>query len=140
MRPTLNLRSCRHTHLCVYTRTTDPRLCHRRLAGRALPGACSNRLKLKKEISHISPMAKKTYWQIILITFPFAAQAVDLINSPSCRAGTYFYCAVKVGKSAPKEGKTTVRSGFLSFLWKPSYLSTDRGSPPRGKRAVSYVC
>ena len=31
----------------------------------------------------------------------------------------------------PKKGKTTVRSGFLSSLWNLSYLSTDRGSPPR---------
>ena len=31
----------------------------------------------------------------------------------------------------PKKGKTTVRSGFLPFLWNLSHLSTDRGSPPR---------
>ena len=31
----------------------------------------------------------------------------------------------------PKKGKTTVRSGFLPFLWNLSHLSTARGSPPR---------
>ena len=31
----------------------------------------------------------------------------------------------------PKKGKTTVRSGFLPFLWNLSHLSTDRASPPR---------
>ena len=31
----------------------------------------------------------------------------------------------------PKKGKTTVRSGFLPFLWNLTHLSTDRGSPPR---------
>ena len=34
----------------------------------------------------------------------------------------------------PKKGKTTVRSGFLPFLWNLSHLSTDRGSPPSLKR------
>ena len=31
----------------------------------------------------------------------------------------------------PKKGKTTVRSGFLPFLWNLSHLSTARGSPLR---------
>ena len=34
----------------------------------------------------------------------------------------------------PKKGKTTVRSGFLPFLWNLSHLSTDRDSPPSLKR------
>ena len=34
----------------------------------------------------------------------------------------------------PKKGKTTVRSGFLPFLWNLTHLSTDRGSPPSLKR------
>ena len=34
----------------------------------------------------------------------------------------------------PKKGKTTVRSGFLPFLWNLSHLSTGRGSPPSLKR------
>ena len=33
---------------------------------------------------------------------PHAGQAVDFINSPSCRAGTYFRYAAKVSKGAPK--------------------------------------
>ena len=37
-----------------------------------------------------------------------------------------------------KGGKETVRAVSLPPL-NPSYLSTDRGSPPHGKRAVSYV-
>ena len=46
-------------------------------------------------------------------------------------AGGNFRFATKVTKGAPKKGKTTVRSGFLPFLWNLSHLSTGRGSPPR---------
>ena len=49
----------------------------------------------------------------------------------ACAASTYFRCTTKVGKGVPKKGKTTVRSGFLPFLWNLSHLSTDRASPPR---------
>ena len=38
-----------------------------------------------------------------------------------------------------KREKTTVRSGFLLPLLNLPLLSTDRGSPPHDKRAVSYV-
>ena len=48
--------------------------------------------------------------------------------------GGNFRFATKVTKDAPKGGKTTVRSGFLSSLWNPCYLSTDRASPPSLKR------
>ena len=64
----------------------------------------------------ISPLAR--YSQFLSLTF-------------ACAAGTYFRYTTKVGKDVPKKGKTTVRSGFLPFLWNLTHLSTDRGSPPR---------
>ena len=78
--------------------------------------------------------------QVGLLVCPHVGRAVCFVNLPSCRAGTYFRCAAKVSKGAPKGGKTTVRSCFLSSLWNPFYLSTARGPPPRGKRAGAYVC
>ena len=64
----------------------------------------------------ISPLAR--YSKFLSLTF-------------ACAAGTYFRYTTKVGKDVPKKGKTTVRSGFLPFLWNLSHLSTDRASPPR---------
>ena len=36
------------------------------------------------------------------LTCAYAERAVDFINLPSCRAGTYFRYAAKVSKDAPK--------------------------------------
>ena len=61
------------------------------------------RRNLTIEISHISPKAKVIAdRQIDSITCAHAEWAVDFINSPSCRAGTYFRYAAKVSKDAPK--------------------------------------
>ena len=38
-----------------------------------------------------------------------------------------------------KEREENRSGGFLPSLWNLSHLSTDRASPPHGKRAVSYV-
>ena len=67
----------------------------------------------------ISPLAR--YCQFLSLAF-------------ACAASTYFRYTTKVGKGVPKKGKTTVRSGFLPFLWNLSHLSTVRGSPPSLKR------
>ena len=64
-----------------------------------------HRRNLKKEISHISPKTKNAYWQIVFMGCPCSGQAVDFINLPSCRAGTYFRYAAKVSKDAPNEEK-----------------------------------
>ena len=79
------------------------------------------------ETNCISPKAKV-----------IAVRAVCFNGLPSCRAGTYFYCAVKVGKSASRKGRKPFGAVSLPPL-KPTYLSTDREPPPRGKRAVSHV-
>ena len=57
----------------------------------------------------------------------------------ACAASAYFRYAAKVSKGASKEGRKPFGAVSLPPL-KPSYLSTDRGTPPHGKRAVSYVC
>ena len=91
------------------------------------------------ETDYTSPKAKIiSDGQINSIACPRAGQEVCFVRLPSCRAGTYFYCAVKVGKSASKEGRKPFGAVSLPPL-KPTYLSTDREPPPRGKRAVSYV-
>ena len=54
------------------------------------------------------------------------------------RVGAYFRCAAKVSKGASKEGRKPFGAVSLPPL-KTSYLSTVRGSPPHGKRAVSNV-
>ena len=100
---------------------------------------CSpHRRKSMIEISHTSPKAKNGYWQIISIICPRAKWTVDFINSPSCRAGTYFRYAAKVSKDASKERRKPFGAVSLSPLKSP-LLSTDRASPPHGKRAVSHV-
>ena len=80
------------------------------------------------ETDYISPMAK-----II------AGQAVDFVDLPSCRAGTYFRYAAKVSKDAPK-GKGKPFRAVSLFPLETLFSSADRGPPPHGKRAVSYVC
>ena len=62
---------------------------------------------------------------------PSARDGQLLSLSSASAAGGNFRFATKVTKGAPKKGKTTVRSGFLPFLWNLTHLSTDRGSPPR---------
>ena len=66
-----------------------------------------------------------------------AEKAVDFVSSRSCRAGTPFRYTTKGGKGVPKgEENRSVR--FSSPLGTP-HLSTDRASPPHGKRAGAYV-
>ena len=67
-----------------------------------------------------------------------AGQAVDFVDLPSCRAGTYFRYAAKVSKDALRGRGKPFGAVSLPPL-KPTYLSTDREPPPRGKRAVSHV-
>ena len=69
---------------------------------------------------------------------PHAGQAVDFVSSRSCRAGTYFRYAAKVSKGASKERGKPFGAVSLSPLKSP-LLSTDRGTPPHGKRAGAYV-
>ena len=85
------------------------------------------RRKLMTETDYISPMAK-----II------AGQAVDFVDLPSCRAGTYFRYAAKVSKGASKERGKPFGAVSLSPLKSP-LLSTDRGTPPHGKRAGAHA-
>ena len=68
------------------------------------------------------------------IILPLARYNKFLSLTFACAASTYFRYTTKVGKDVPKKGKTTVRSGFLPFLWNLTHLSTDRGSPPSLKR------
>ena len=53
-------------------------------------------------------------------------------------AGGNFRFATKVTKDAPKEEGKPFRAVFLLPL-ETIILSADRGTPPHGKRAVSYV-
>ena len=76
--------------------------------------------------------------QIISILCPRAGQAVDFVDLPSCRAGTYFRYAAKVSKGASKERGKPFGAVSLSPLKSP-LPSTVRGTPPRVKRAGSYV-
>ena len=65
---------------------------------------------------------------------PLARYSQFLSLAFACAAGGNFRFATKVTKDAPKKGKTTVRRGFLPFLWNLSHLSTVRDSPPSLKR------
>ena len=69
---------------------------------------------------------------------PSARDGQLLSLSSASAAGGNFRFATKVTKGAPKGGKTTVRSCFLSSLWNPFYLSTERGSPPRINAPGAY--
>ena len=92
------------------------------------------------EINCISPKAKIIAdRQLVSLARPHAGQAIDFVSSRSCRAGTYFRYAAKVSKGASKERGKPFGAVSLSPLKSP-LLSTDRGTPPHGKRAVSYVC
>ena len=84
--------------------------------------------------------------QLVLLACPHAGQAVGFVSSPSCRAGTYFRYAAKVSKDAPNEkkgNKVALGKPFQAvslFPLETLFSSADRGPPPHGKRAVSYVC
>ena len=75
---------------------------------------------------------------MISLTCPRAGQAVDFVDLPSCRAGTYFRYAAKVSKGASKERGKPFGAVSLSPLKSP-LLSTDRGTPPHGKRAGAHA-
>ena len=64
-----------------------------------------------------------------------------IVGLPSCRAGTYFRCAAKVGKGAPKGEETPFMAGFLPPL-ETLIIPAGRGTPPgcaRGLTAKSGV-
>ena len=85
---------------------------------RKLPPAAEARLKGKTQFIN--------HGKFILLTYS------------SCRAGTPFRYTTKGGKGVSKERGKPFGAVSLSPLKSP-LLSTDRGTPPHGKRAGSYV-
>ena len=59
-----------------------------------------------------------------------------VVGLRSCRAGTYFRYAAKVGKGAPKEEGQPFRAVFLLPL-ESIIFSSDRGSPPGCARGLT---
>ena len=104
------------------------------------------RRNLTTAIDHLSPKAKiiadrqvifgvalMPRGQLISLTCPRAGQAVDFVDLPSCRAGTYFRYAAKVSKDALRGRGKPFGAVSLSPLKSP-LLSTARGPPPSLKR------
>ena len=76
---------------------------------------------------------------MISLACPHAGQAVDFINLPSCRAGTYFRYAAKVSKGAPK-GKGKPFRAVSLFPLETLFPSAETRNASAHECAVSHVC
>ena len=73
------------------------------------------------------------------IDFTFAVGEVkrlSFVGLRSCRAGTYFRYAAKVGKGAPKEEENPFMAGFLPPL-ESLFFPAGRGTPPGFARGLT---
>ena len=70
---------------------------------------------------------------------PFGeVRRLSFVGLRSCRAGTYFCFATKVGKSAPKEEENPFMAGFLPPL-ETLIIPAGRGTPPGCARGLTAM-